>query len=41
MIMDWVAERAMTPDDKHGPDAWMDIERTLQELAQNACVGEE
>jgi hypothetical protein len=30
-----------TPDDKHGTDAWMDIERTLQELAQNACVGEE
>jgi hypothetical protein len=29
------------PDDTHGVDAWMDIERTLQELARNACVGEE
>jgi hypothetical protein len=29
------------PDGSPSADAYMDIERTLQELAQNACVGEE
>jgi dUTPase len=29
------------PNDERQADAWMDIERTLQDLARNACVGEE
>jgi hypothetical protein len=29
------------PDDPMVADAYVDIERTLQELAQNACVGVE